>query len=364
MEAVFKKQFWVVTLMFLAANAYLLARGSNQFVAYLLVEKMNTTAANAAEARPATLSSQKGKPSRTLRDVDSSHNIFGAREENLDEGAALAAAAADAAAKKAAEDQSNVAPVLTAMRIKLLGVTWFENPEFSLASIMDLSNNETRLYSINACPPPPPPPGPPGEDGAPPPPPPLLRVPCNDLLTDGTITSIERDPPPRDERAIAGWRVVFFNKSTSRREFASTSDLKDIPVPPPSVASAPSAEGPDPSDNLGKGITKVGENQYKIPQADIDEVMANLNGVATQARIVPSFENGKPNGFKLFSIKPTSIFNKIGLQNGDVIGKINGYDMSSPDKALEVYNKIKDAKEISVEMNRRGQKQTMQYNIQ
>ncbi|MBK7556207.1 MAG: general secretion pathway protein GspC, partial [Flavobacteriales bacterium] len=68
------------------------------------------------------------------------------------------------------------------------------------------------------------------------------------------------------------------------------------PPPVPTAEAAPAGD-----DNLGKGIIKVAENQYKIPQTDIDEVMANLNNVASQARIVPSFENGKPNGFKLFS---------------------------------------------------------------
>lgn len=352
MEAVFKKQFWVVTLLFLAANAFLLARGSNQFVAYYLVQQANAANTSAGAQRPA-FGGTKGKAAKTLRDVDNAKNIFGAREENLDDGAALAAAAAaDAAARKAAEDQSNQPPVLTAMRIKLTGVTWFENPVFSLASVMDLSNSDTQIYSVNPCPPPPPPPGPPDEDGTPPPPPPVLRVPCNQILADATLQVVEPD------------RIIFFNKSTSRREFSSLYETKEGAPPPPPPTTVASADGPDPADNLGKGIVKVGENQYKIPQSDIDEVMANLNNVATQARIVPSFENGKPNGFKLFSIKATSIFNKIGLQNGDVIGRINGYDMSSPDKALEVYNKIKDAKEISVEMNRRGQKQTMQYNIQ
>src|SRR4051812_43211715 len=110
MEAVFKKQFWVVTLAFLAANAFLLARGSNQFVAYLLTQQM-AAAASAATERPQQVA--KAKPQKTIKDVDSTRNIFGAREENLDEGNLLADAAAAAASKKAAEDQSNVAPVPT-----------------------------------------------------------------------------------------------------------------------------------------------------------------------------------------------------------------------------------------------------------
>ena len=92
--------------------------------------------------------------------------------------------------------------------------------------------------------------------------------------------------------------------------------------------------------------------------------MGNLSKVATQARIVPSFKNGKPNGFKLFSIKPGSLYTKIGLRNGDVVQRINGYDMDSPDKALEVYQKLQDSKSITVEIQRRGKPMTMSYTIQ
>ena len=81
------------------------------------------------------------------------------------------------------------------------------------------------------------------------------------------------------------------------------------------------------------------------------------------ARIVPSFKNGKPNGFKLFSIKPGSIYSKIGMQNGDVIQRINGYEMNSPDKALEIYQKLKDASSINIDMLRRGQSRSVSYNI-
>ena len=116
--------------------------------------------------------------------------------------------------------------------------------------------------------------------------------------------------------------------------------------------------------NKESGIAKVSETEYTIEQEEINDVMGNLSKVATQARIVPSFKNGKPNGFKLFSIKPGSLYTKIGLRNGDVVQRINGYDMDSPDKALEVYQKLQDSKSITVEIQRRGKPMTMSYSIQ
>ena len=90
-------------------------------------------------------------------------------------------------------------------------------------------------------------------------------------------------------------------------------------------------------------IHEVNEGKYSIPKSEVDKTLANLNEVAMQARIVPAFKDGVATGFKLFSIRPDSIYSKIGIQNGDVIRRLNGFDINSPDKALEAYSKLKDA---------------------
>jgi general secretion pathway protein C len=340
MEALFNKQFWAINLMFLALCAYLLARGGNQFLGWYVLQ----SATRAVAPPPARLPPPPKDRGDRISSVQEDGNMFGARVEAPE---ALNVNAAEEA-KKAEEQKkaiSDGAPVPTTLRLKLAGITWFEEAEFSLASITDQTANETALYSINRCPR-----LAPDEEFNP------QRTPCNKLLKDNTILRIEPE------------RVVFENAAAGRREYISLSE-----EPPPTPGAAPTSAPPAPvaaadapaeGPELGKGIVKLSDNQYKIPQGDIDEVMANMNAVATQARIVPAFENGKSNGFKLFSIKPGSVFGKIGIQNGDVISKINGYDMTSPDKALEVYAKLKDAKEINVELKRRGQNMNMNYSIQ
>ena len=79
---------------------------------------------------------------------------------------------------------------------------------------------------------------------------------------------------------------------------------------------------------------------------------------------MPSFKNGVANGFKLFSIRPGSIYSAIGIQNGDVITRINGFDINSPDKALEIYSRLKDAQNVDLQVDRRGQSMSYHYSIQ
>ena len=335
MEALFKKQFWIVTLLFLAGNAFLAARASNQFIAYYISRQVETA--------PSDEGAHKNTPpppkrNKSVLDLDERSNFFGAKVESVVEG--QAAAVVEPKEKPVSDGD----PVPTQLRIKLAGVTWFDLPSWSLASITDMGTNETALYSINPCPPP----DPDGVDVK-------RRHPCNQLLADATVLEIMPQ------------RVVFLNKAQDRKEFIDMNEEANkagTPGPSAPVADATPPTSPENLDNLGKGIVKVAENQYKIPQADVDEVMANLNTVSTQARIVPSFEGGKATGFKLFSIRPNSVYNKIGLQNGDVVNRINGYEITSPDKALEVYTKLKDSKEITVDLTRRGQKVSVNYGVQ
>ena len=134
-------------------------------------------------------------------------------------------------------------------------------------------------------------------------------------------------------------------------------------APAPVAAATPQPEEAGAGSGEVTGVTRVSNTDYRVERAEVDRALSNLNEVATQARIVPSFKNGKANGFKMFSIKKGSIYDKIGLTNGDVIQKINGYDMNSPDRALEIYGKLRDATSLTIELTRGSSNMTLNYAI-
>lgn len=129
----------------------------------------------------------------------------------------------------------------------------------------------------------------------------------------------------------------------------------DEKLPPQQPTSASPDDG---------GIRKVSETEYIISRSEIQRAMENLNMLATQARIVPSFKDGVSNGFRIYSIRPGSLFQKIGMKNGDVIQRINGEDLDSPEKALSLYSQLRTQGKITMDMLRRGQPVQMDYTIQ
>lgn len=144
----------------------------------------------------------------------------------------------------------------------------------------------------------------------------------------------------------------------------------DMPKSCPDLAVAPSRPIPTkpvpepepPTVDVAKliaAIKKIDDTHYEVPQATIDALLANPMEVGGGARVVPSMKDGKPAGLKLYAIRPTSLFAKIGLTNGDTVVTINGHDVTNAEKALEAYRKLRDATRIDIAIVRRGQPLTL-----
>lgn len=88
--------------------------------------------------------------------------------------------------------------------------------------------------------------------------------------------------------------------------------------------------------------------------AVLDRILANPTAIARSIRIVPSTKGGKPDGFKIFSIRAGSLWARVGLANGDTIQAVNGRRLESVDQALEVYTALRDARSLEIDLERRG----------
>ena len=341
LETLFRKRFYLVHLALTALLAIVLARVTTAIAARVLVEKL----VSAASQGPA-----KAPPSRTptgpARDFTglANANIFEGRREIVIDEPATSAAAGNAGSGDVGDWRN--AP-RSALRLRLVGTMAFSEPTLSLCSIVEEGGaaKGAELHSINACenvdvstlsP----------EDQK------LVgkAAPCNKV---GELALVKRIEPEI---------VYVWNVGESRIEYLALNEPPASTAAPRVAAKSDVVEKPD--DGGGDGIVKTGDNQFGVPRSAVDNALNNLSELATQARVVPAFEGGKPVGFKLFSIKPGSLYSKIGLQNGDVINRINGYEMSSPEKGLEVYQKLKDSSNITVDVKRRGKAMTLDYTIQ
>ena len=113
----------------------------------------------------------------------------------------------------------------------------------------------------------------------------------------------------------------------------------------------------------GERIRKTADNKFLIDRRELEQTVANINEVFTQARAVPFFQDGKTVGFRVFAIKPGSVFEKIGLQNGDVVQRVNGVELTDPTKAISLFTELQNEGHIAVDLQRNKQTKNFSYEI-
>jgi general secretion pathway protein C len=114
---------------------------------------------------------------------------------------------------------------------------------------------------------------------------------------------------------------------------------------------------------IASKIQKVSANEFNVDRQVVDKILENQAELMRSARIVPEQENGKVVGIRLFGIRPDTLLGTLGLENGDRLQSINGFDMASPEKALEAYARLRTADHLTVQVNRRGANQNIDFNI-
>jgi len=98
-----------------------------------------------------------------------------------------------------------------------------------------------------------------------------------------------------------------------------------------------------------------------VNRSEVEESLKNVHQLLSQARVRPHFSGGKPDGLAIASIKRGSIFEKLGLKNGDIVKGLDGNDIKSPDDVLQMYKKLTLGSEVAIEIERAGEKQTLNY---
>jgi type II secretion system protein C len=108
------------------------------------------------------------------------------------------------------------------------------------------------------------------------------------------------------------------------------------------------------SPTLGPGVRKLAPNRYLLTRATVNSNLNNMSPLFTQIRAVPNIENGASNGFRLSEIQPNSIFQQIGLQNGDLLTSVNGQPVGNPAKAMALMQTLQSQSSITLNVVRNG----------
>lgn len=146
-------------------------------------------------------------------------------------------------------------------------------------------------------------------------------------------------------------RVIFRNANTRRKEF--------VELPQDNRLALGIASGAAPSGRQDGEVTVISDTERSIKRDDLNKLTSNLPALLQEARAVKDGDC-----FRMVDIMPGSIYERLGIKRGDCIGAVNGEPVDSPQKALEIYNQLRNSNNINLSIERNGRKENLNYNVQ
>jgi general secretion pathway protein C len=114
----------------------------------------------------------------------------------------------------------------------------------------------------------------------------------------------------------------------------------------------------------GAGVRRFGNNRYMLKREMVNKNLANMAQLFTEIRAVPNMVGGHADGYVLSDIQPGSIFQQIGLHDGDILMNINGQDVRDPAQAMQLFSTLRNAPSLTLQVQREGAPVQMHYTIQ
>jgi type II secretion system protein C len=111
------------------------------------------------------------------------------------------------------------------------------------------------------------------------------------------------------------------------------------------------------------GVHKIAPHKYLVDRSTINSDMQNMSQLLTQVRALPIIENGASNGFRLSEIQPGSLFDQLGLQDGDVLTAISGQQLTDPARAMQMLSTLQSRSSVSINLLRNGAPILLNYSI-
>lgn len=239
-------------------------------------------------------------------------------QRNIFDSSAPAAAPTSAAAPRRRGTEAASAPAVAPPRadLKLIG-TVTGSGEDSLALIM--ANNELNTYR-----------------------------PGDALPGGGQLLSVDRNVA-HIENADGSLSLLQLHQEPSTS--AAPSPRRQASAPP----SAPQTDS--------EGIRPVAPNRWLIEGGVVEQARGNLGEVLKSARMEPRLVNGATDGFVVAMLQPGSLLSQMGFRKGDVVLQVNGMPLDSPEKALQIFQQLREARSLRVHVERQGQPSVFEYEV-
>lgn len=101
-----------------------------------------------------------------------------------------------------------------------------------------------------------------------------------------------------------------------------------------------------------------------IVRGELDAVLAGgLGRFLSTVRTEPHLDEGRFVGFRLTELR-SPLFEGVDIQAGDTLLSVNGMSIERPEEAMQVWNGLRVASELTLEVMREGETRQLRFGIE
>lgn len=130
-------------------------------------------------------------------------------------------------------------------------------------------------------------------------------------------------------------------------------------------------EGPEETDADSEADTAVEPDPESVPEEEAleeasEQLGQRVGGQSLSDVVSMSIhrEEGKIVGYRIRPGRDRSLFDSLGLETGDLVKAVNGSELSSPQRVMEIYRDLGNASSASLLIERNGQELTIDIDLE
>jgi general secretion pathway protein C len=114
----------------------------------------------------------------------------------------------------------------------------------------------------------------------------------------------------------------------------------------------------------GRQIPNTRTRSIKVNREEVAAYLADTDKLLDELPLSPYMQGDESAGFRLGRIPAQSVLRKMGLRSRDVIVGVDGQEISSPDQAVDFFQKLAQGGEVTVTFKRRRRTRQINLNIE
>jgi len=153
-----------------------------------------------------------------------------------------------------------------------------------------------------------------------------------------------------------GWDEVTLTGDGVRETIELVREpAKRAPQPSETATAAATADAP--------AIRRTADDAFLVDRRQLGTTLDGLSGLMTELRAVPEMRDGRSAGFRIFQLREQGLFSRLGLENGDVVERVNGESVAEPAALLGFLERLKTEPRVAIDIVRAGSSRTLVYDL-